>query len=491
MITKDMEARLLKMGTTQEEINRMTPAEAQTLLGGPRIGGEKGASVPFMITKKMEADLKALGNSQETINRMTPTMAQAILKAEEPKIGGEKGAASSELLMNLLGGGVGGLAGAAVSDDPILGGLLGATAGVGLANAPKILEGLDVKNPDSIRETAKKIYEELPHIQRANYLASGHGMAANAVVGPMGSGIQGAIEAGLKGDQRGWAALKMLLNPSELKDAVGPSFKTAQTLIETAERRTLDRNPTKYDAAVSAPGTLLTTGDETIRSILRKAGFSDDEAKVITMTNEPNSRYGKALVNLQRTGGPLANLLLPFVRTPMNMLEQGSKRLPVFGAAYQRLKPNPESWKDIGVEQGMSTAAGGIGYGLGAAFPENQTLRRYVSNAGGRNALTANLGFILGQNSQAQTPNTGNTAARGIAQALSLPQTDAAEDYIKLLDKARQGDVGMDDLPGGMYPKVYNGISEILNPPVPVRSNPPTSSATRSRLRSIRERREQ
>lgn len=175
----------------------------------------------------------------------------------------------------------------------------------------------------------------------------------------------------------------------------------------------------------------------------------------------------------------------------MNMLEQGMKRLPIAGAAYQRLKPNPSTWREIGAEQAVSGVTGLAAYGAGAVTPQdNKSVRRYVSNAGGRNALTANLGFLLGQNSQSPTSNNGNTIAQGIGNALTLPQTDPVEDSIRLAGKLYSGDASMKDLPGGMYPKVVDEIMEGLNP-APASRSLPTSTATQGRLRSIRERRGQ
>lgn len=387
----------------------------------------------------------------------------------DPK--GEKGAIDVGLLSKMLLGGGGALTGAVMNpDDPFTGALAGGAAGLGLSVAPQILRSMGVNSnmldnlPDSVnreglRETASKIAKELPHIQRANYLASAPGLAANAGVGPYMSGVTGAIEAGLKGDPRGWAALKLLINPKEVYQNIGPAHREAKTLVETAERRTLGEAPTAFDTALSYPGTILTTGDVTVRNILKKAGFNEDEAKLFTMTNEPSSQAGRAMVNAQRTGGPWINLALPFVRTPMNMLEQGSQRLPAVGGLYKLLKGgmndtlDSQALRDIGAEQLLSAGTGGAAYLAGANMDEDTArfARRFVSNAGGRNAFTSNIGFALGQESRRPNGNQGNALARAVGSGFAFPQTDALEDQIKMGASILDGEVP--ELPGGTYPK--------------------------------------
>lgn len=383
---------------------------------------------------------------------------------------GEKGAVSYDALIKMMMGGGGALMGAASNPDhPIMGALGGGAAGLGLSMAPQILRSLGSKSPlldnldehvsrEGITNSASNIIKELPHVQRFNYLMSGHGLAANAAVGPYMSGLQGAVEAGLKGDARGWKALQHLLS-MDVFDEMGPAYQQAAGLVESAERRSLQEAPNAAQRALAYPGQILTTGDLTIRNILKKAGFSDDEAKLITMTNEPGGKsyveqFGKSMTNAQRTGGPIANMVLPFVRTPMNMLARGVERFPVLGGVYQALKG--KSAREIGAEQMLSIPTAAASYEAGKHLdePTGGNARRYVQNAGGQNALTSSIFYALGKEMNKRNPNTSNALAKSVVGGLALPQTDAIESWIKMLSGGGNG-----KMPPGSYPKMWDELS--------------------------------
>lgn len=225
-----------------------------------------GSSQPKGLSHGDIKNLMDKGISPEEMGKRSMDELRAILSTSTdkmknpPKLGDPTGSAQTEILANIAGIGIGGATGAALDNEgsPIEGALGGAALGAGVANAPRIARNMTGGPSDEVKGVLGKIWEELPHVVRANYLTSGIGLPANAAVGPYMSGLTGAIEAGLKGDERGWAAMKLLMS-KEVKDQIGPAFQESRGAIENAERRTLGRAPTKLDHALSFPGRMLTT----------------------------------------------------------------------------------------------------------------------------------------------------------------------------------------------------------------------------------------
>lgn len=334
--------------------------------------------------------------------------------------------------------------------------LLGFGAGAALPSIPGALRSIGasaatLSTPEGVKQAASKIYHKLPEVQRFNYLLSAEGLPANVIAGPVGSGFNGALEAALSGDPRGWTALKELRNPANLIADIKQSFNEAKGMIGRAEGTAMSSAPNPMEAALAMPGTLMTTGDVSIRKILERAGFSADEARRMTLTSEPEFKMTKRLASLTK-GSPLMQMLFPFTRTPANILEQGAERLPGIGSIVQANRAVPDPMKQQLVQQGMSTAIGTGAGVLGANLdPETAKIaKRYVSNAGGQYSLPANIGFTVGQAIHQGKPSL-TAAATSLAQGIPLPTADPIIDWSTWADKMLAGESAPP--PPGAMPK--------------------------------------
>jgi len=406
------------------------------------------------------------------------------------KLKGQKGAIAPSLAMHLAGGLGGAAIGAATDpfDNRLLSAGVGAGVGLGAAQLPRLLQSiganpnlassLDTSTTEGIRESAKKIGEALPQIQRANYLWDAFGLPANMLAGPYGSAVTGALEATLSGDTtRGLAALRELANPLKFGKLWQESQKEAIEVLKRGElgRADADIGIGKLQSMsyLHGPGVYMTAGDLAARKILMNAGFTDDEARLITLTSEPATKFGKQVVNFARSGGPLAQLLLPFSRTPANIAEQGFQRLPIVGAITQLAKHETEL-RTIAAQQGVSAAISAASYALGSNLdPETaKIVRRYVTNLAGRYSLPAGMAFAAGEASQRGGNQLSAMLGRGIQSGLVLPTADTAESWARFISSG--GD--MSQVPRGVSPKDF---MQLITPEAPVSLTPLASRLRR------------
>jgi len=368
------------------------------------------------------------------------------LKALAESQKGEKGEISPAALQHLLAGGAGALIGGAVNDeDPFTGAVVG--AGLGLAAPsvvstlhqiganPDILHNLKdrITTPEGLKKTAASIWETLPQIQRFNYLTSGPGMAANMWAGPYGSALFAGIEHALSGDPRGTELLKQLANPLKFGKLWKESLEEASELIGRAEGTSFNQATGPVQAGLSLPGLGMTAGDVAARKILTGVGFTEEEARRITLTAEPELPLPKKIADFGK-GSALAQLLFPFKRTPANILEQGAERLPGIGSIVQEQREVPDSLRQQLVQQGLSAAVGTGSYALGNNLdPETaKIVRRFVSNFGGQYSMPASMGFAMGQAAQQGKPVLATGAAAGINE-MPLPTLDTPLQFSKWL----------------------------------------------------------
>lgn len=420
-------------------------------------------------------------------------LAQQI-EGQASKLGGEKGAVDVATLAMLLragvGAGVGGAVGAA-GGHPLLGAVGGAAAGAfgpaalsaaaGHLRAAGVPSDVIARLPDDVetagvKETAKKIWHTLPQLQRFNYLMDLEGLPANAVVGPYGSAVMAALEHGLSGDPRGWAALN-LLTPQRFAQEFKGSFNEAGRLIAEGELGRAETSASLFKNTINvpglgeavhplqAPGQVMTAGDVAARNILHEAGFSEAEARRITLTSEPEAALPKAIANMGRGkrdwSTPIGELMLPFKRTPANVWEQGLQRAPLVGFGVQSFREAPDPFKQQIVQQLMSTGVG-VGSGVLGASVDPETakwMRRYVSNAGGQYSLPATVGFAAGQAIRGGKPAITEGVKAGINQ-LPLPTTQPISDIAAFLSGEKRA-------PRGIAPPA---VRDWLFPPAPTGS---------------------
>ena len=368
----------------------------------------------------------------------------------------EVGAINPDILARLALGTGGAFVGAAVDplNDPLASGVAGGVAGFASPSLLTAFSKLGINSAqadelvaaEGVKSVARKVLEVLPHYQRFSYLASVPGIAANAIAGPWGSAMMGAVEHALVKDPRGSAAMKLLTPTNWFKEFLA-SYDDAGRLIAEGNTRWTEGAPVanQLEAVLAFPGRAMTMGDLASRRILMLAGFTDDEARQITLTSEPFSRLGRSLVNISKSG-PIGQLLLPFSRTPVNIGEQGALRTPILGSIVNRMSDNPAPPNVEAIRQLLGAGVGTAGYAVGANVdPESsRNVRRVVTNLGGQYSLPAGIGFAAGQAVQ-----RGKPAVTGaIQQAGDILPVPTFQPFIEWMKFA----TGEGKLPQGAVP---------------------------------------
>lgn len=376
-----------------------------------------------------------------------------------------------EYMAKLGMGAAGAAIGAAVNplDNRAASAAAGFAGGVTVAHMPQMIASLGgqvpdrlaelVRSPEGIKEAASKVWRTLPQVQRFNYLADMSGLPANMFAGPYGSAVMASIEHGLSGDPRGWKALKTL-TPRRFWEEWKASRQTAEDLLKRGE---IGRAEGQFELphAMQAPSIGMTAGDEAARRILMESGFSEEEVRRITMTNEPESPAFKSIAEFGKNS-PMWQMLFPFRRTPANIGEQGAQRMPGLGSILQSKREVPDSVQQQFVQQFVMTptiagTAGMIGNNL---TPEQAKIaRRFVTNGAGQYSLAAGLGFTAGQALRADRDPT-ESVIRGAADALPLPTVQPAQDWWRWLSHGAQlKSTGAGKVPRGAIPSVvYNNL---------------------------------
>lgn len=402
-------------------------------------------------------------------------------------LGSEKGGVSPELLTRLALGISGALVGGAINPlgDRTLSALAGGAAGVMAPSVVSVLSRYGV-DPDKVQEglhsegvqsTAKKVFDTLPHLQRFNYLASVNGIAANAFVGPYGSALMAALEHILTGDPRG-AVLLRLLNPGTFLKEWHAAKPEALRLMQDAGNRWAEGGMNignKMEDVMSWPGRAMTQGDIAARNLLKLAGFSDLEAREITLTSEAWSKLGRQLSNVGR-GSTIGSFLFPFRRTPVNIMEQGAERIPGIGFLTGATKPNSAPLEVQAIRQLLGAGVGAGGYAVGSNVdPETaRTVRRYVTNLGGQYSLPAGIGFAMGQATRQGKPAiTG--AIQQAGDIIPLPTTQPITEWSKAL-------TGQGGIPQGAIPAFIKQDLHLLDQPTRSRPGPARSGRVRRKF---------
>ena len=452
-----------------------------------------------------EANLREIARKKAAgevaVSATAPNLAQEIAELEQLKARGgpdwiarlaqlkrgETGGVDPRLLARLGLGAVGAAVGGAT--DPLGNPLLSAAAGgaLGLA-APSVPEAIrhlraagappeaitslaeSPQTPEAIKETAKTIFSKLPQIVRFNYLADSFGLPANMWFGPYGSLLMSSIEKGLSGDPRGWALLNDIKDPTRFIREFFGSAEEAKRLVGRAEGTALSEAATLPEQVLAMPGTLMTAGDLAARKILLRHGFTEEEARRITLTAEPELPFARTIAEFGKRS-PLAQMLLPFRRTPANILEQGAMRTPILGSIVQGLRETPDPLRIQALQQALGLGAGGAAYLAGEALPEEEAkiLRRYVSNIAGQYSLPASIGFVAGEAARQGRPVIP-AAIRETAGALPLPTTQPITELAQFIQAPTTAPI-----PRAAYPGMFRQFGKYYGKFVePTYTPPPT-----------------
>lgn len=456
-------------GPKQEpKISEPKAAEAEAPMDIEAAASKAGVSSKTLrraLTKGLQVSRgqrNKIGISKESL--------QNWAKSTGRKLGDESGKVDPLLITRLGTTALGAAAGGAMdTDNPVegmfYGGLTGALFPTAAQKAGEIFRG-----ESRLRDVAGEAARLGAAGQRFNLL-SGTNLVPNTLA-PWGSGIMGSLETLAKLDPRGAKGLAELFKPSLFKGA-GQAWREAGERIGDAERaeQLIGEAPSRLEQIMAIPGRTMTAGDIAVRDALIRAGFSEDEARRMTLTSEPWSAAGRWVANAGRTtnaDGKTSTLIqyaLPFKRTATNIVEQGLERIPGIGFLANATKPEalragiPQQLAQQGMGAAVFMVAKRFGENMDPSDQESITqYRRFISNLSGQYALIASAGFAAGLD-EARGKNPHNTlfedvvgrpqaVAQSVIGDLPLPTARPIQDVINMAGSLGSGEPPHPDLTG-------------------------------------------
>lgn len=406
----------------------------------------------------------------------------------------ESGQAATMAMFRIASTGAGALAGSMMSDDPLAGAIVGGAAG---AMAPGALRAAFTKlasNPaastrdlythgENVRETATNFARMVPELFRANLLAHPINLPLNIFVGPLGSTMMAGIEKTLARDPVGPEILKRVFNPRLLRQAWKDSEWEAADRLAMAESRAegagygLENAPVWLRNLAEKPGLLMTRGDILAQRILAEAGVSEAEARVITLTSEPELAISKGIRSFTQgaitEGGKrsiVARMMLPFHRTALNQMEQSLARAPGLGLFVQNLiRDTPDEMRVQLAQQGIGTGVLATSYFVGLVTPPEfrWQVRKVLDNIGGQYGMIASTAYMAGQYAAGGSDWGGTKGALlNLTESdLPVPKMDFARDLTKipnLVTEPSVQNVPWSIIPFGGAGRSASQISELM-----------------------------
>ncbi len=260
-----------------------------------------------------------------------------------------------------------------------------AAAGAGLAGAA----ALGLRNPAALKAVGRGVLD-----LRKSSMLSGLALP-KSILGAVGEAAGSSIESG------SMRPLKEMLSMETLRD-FGRTFKAGPNYA-TAGPGVTPSIINKYNPITRAMG----AGDEAAQNAFIRAGYTPEEA-ARKMLQEP---LGRSPLVKSLTHNPAAEVLVPFVRTPVNQFAQG----------MESIKPaNIFRSKGSAARMGTTLVAGGA---TGATAEDPKTIAMGTAAAG-----TQGLPFALAAGA-ARALVTGSARKAGEAtQGLSpIPEMGMAQ----------------------------------------------------------------
>lgn len=461
----------------------MLRAEADKAAGVPEVGSPRwGEDMHAAEEPERFAGMASRGQTQ-----MGNNLRAAIQNGKLPAPAATKGEGGTTLGFG-LGGGQGikemiernpefaarlglGVVGAGVganADDehPMRGALIGGAIGAGVPSAAKFLNG---RTTEGMEGSLKSIYRRLPQIQRFNLLTEPQGLGINSVAAPWGTGVIGSAEnmltGVLGGDREGFGnaanAMKEYFNFPKLAGRVPEAWEESKNLVGRNERGEMMTGEAEdaFGKVAALPGTMMTTGDLISRDIqMNEGGLTEDAARKLTQTAEPRTSTMRKFVNFARSGdmenpdvedtAVIPKLMLPFVRTSANVIENSVERAPILGM-FMNFDPGAE--RTLGMyltsnkfaQQGLSGAVSLASYQMGLKmdpeFVKQHRINKLISNMAGSYGLVATAAFAAGQAAQQGKPAVKAAVTSAFGQ-LPLPTTQTPVDIVNSLINVAGGE---------------------------------------------------
>ena len=469
------------LGRATQQAGQLAPEEAAKFIPTP-----PAPAAPSMTAEQAQAIIARTGHAPGTPEALGPARGGTTIGS---LLGGGQDVAAiaqrypqfaARLGLGAAGAAIGGLTDPL--DNPLLSAAAGGAAGAALPSVPSILSKIAsisphvaasipaqaapvleaAQTPAGFHSMVKQVMDTLPAALRFNFLFSPN-LVNNIFVGPYGSGLMKGLELTLMGDPRGRVILANLANPITVGNKMVHAWSKAKQLVGTSERlggELMGEAPGKVRQLLATPGTMMTTGDVGIREILMEAGLTEAEARLATMTADPRTGLGRALVNVSKT--PMGQILLPFARTLVNIVEGSIERTPFLGAAMGG------SLREQLVKQGMGAGTAGLGFAAGLVAPEDvggeRFFRSAVGNIGGPAALLSGGGYaaaraLKGGKTGKQATRTGLTQ---MLQSVPLPTTEIPQSWVNYA--LSEVPVAQRRLPSGSIPTALRHVLEADTP---------------------------
>lgn len=458
----------------------------------PRLAGVKTGEVATLgLTPSQLSRLKTLSPKEQhkVVNDLVETLKTSTKKGTEAGIG------NIELMTGLAGAGVGAFM---ADENPVIGALVGGAVGFSTPHmvraAMNVLRS-DVPMSQVARAKAEKQVENAVKKQagafaehtgmaldwyRASLLMSFPNLPINAWAGPWGAGVMASVTDAMAGDPRGFRAFKQLMNVprwfQEYRRSLGEAEHIIQTGMERAEGLMGQFGPKTFQKITTKPAQWLTAGDIATRKMLQKAGYTELQARRVTLTSEPYTPIAQALKRI-KTPAPgkerpsaLVELAIPFYRTNMNQLEQGLERAPVLGLIWQQhVMPRFGRQADkVGVQvvqQLVSGSVSGAAFLIGTLVDRDDRLavrsvHKLLNNLGGQYGTIMSVAFLAGIGAQQGENPLMAAYEAGVGRELPLPTGISLFDEIP---KIAQGEIPLGILPGAINPKHEGSLPTLLH----------------------------
>lgn len=326
----------------------------------------------------------------------------------------------------------------------------------------------EVRMPD--RAFLSRFMDKLPNYQRSALLSHPWSLAWNSWAGPWGSQMLGGLEryAGA-GEQGGLRIMRRGINlPEWNKEFWGYSKEAGRKVALGEEGRAgmTGGSMGLGSRIMRIPAQLMMQGDMVARNAFAREGVPESVYRKLTNTAEPSTKFSQGIQNFARTGGPAAQMVLPFHRTALNIMENGIERLPGIGLVTHAVRQTGAPRQLQAAQQLIGLGDLGLSYLAGRYIPEDAADRykiaNLVSNISGPYAMLGSMGYFAGRAAQ-RHGNAGKQFGAAVGQfqqGVPVPTLEVVNQYTRIpraLIEGRAPNLNplsdRTDLPSSLVPK--------------------------------------
>lgn len=416
-------------GFSDDQIDNMSVEEAAQHLQPPADPNDMASMIQALRKKGFtDADIASMSREQADahLNPPVPPVAQpagpklrkrgGIL--DESGGNNERGAIDPALVNFLTRAGVGGLVGGAVGGHyghPFAGALLGA-GGAGLLT-PNVSRVIPAASEAASRSqegfaTAGDIANKLHNTALLSPLSVAK--KAAAVPGEL-------LAAGLSEPDKLRELARVLGTPSAWKQAVNAgkdAFNAPDQEVTSGLENYIQKGPLSWSGRTMGG---IVSG---AKDLLGQAGYDSDAANYYTLSGQPNTRPGQAVLQAIRSSKGLSHFL-PFSKLAINRIERGIDYSPL--GAISALAKAGNTPEDIQMAIRKALVGSAIGYGAYQLTPEDYARDHPVATslltaAGGPLSIPLGIGIASKTSSKSGAAQAAKTMSRDIPGFETLDQ---------------------------------------------------------------------